>query len=240
MYRETRGKIKKNIKNANVDTGENIKKEGSQDSVSFDIFKQCIKRAENIIFVASNNKNKKCIKDEHLKDCFRAAIVLSISALDAFIRKIVVFEILNQVMKNIPLNNELSKYIKDLLNQDKLLEAARLSNLKEILEKEIKLDIEQKAFQGTFKINKYMNLIGYKDIFKNVSEKKDINETTLKNNIEKYTNRRHDITHSGDLMLYQNPVKENDITYEYTKKCIDNVKVFAEGINEIIILEKKK
>lgn len=239
MLKETKGKLKKNFKNSNVDSGNRIKKGISKDSINFRIFNQCIKRAENILFVTSNNK--KCIKDEHLKDCFRAAIVLSISALDAFIRKIVVFEILNQVIgKNHPLNDELCKYIKDLLNQDKLLEAARQSNLKEILETEIKQDFEQKAFQGTFKINKYMNLIGYKDIFKNVSEKKNINETKLKKNIENYTKRRHDITHAGDLMLYQSPIKENDITFEYTKKCIEDVRVFADGINEIIVLEKKK
>lgn len=136
-----------------------------------------------------------------------------------------------------PLNSKLSDYLKRLLNQDKLLEAARNYDLIERVEEVIKSDFETKSFQGEWKITSYMEMVGYKDIFSEVSVKVDINEKNLKRKLSIFTSRRHIIAHSGDIDLNQNPHKENIIDKKYANQCVETVRLFAKTINDII--EKK-
>jgi len=201
----------------------------------YDVFAKCIIRAENLISVHDSTEDIEEISEEHYCDCYRAAVVLSISALDAFIRKIVVSEIRKIISENSKvLNNELSDYLKKLLNQDKLLEAARKYNLLDMVENAVKDDFSTKSFQGEWKITSYLKMVGYKDIFAEVSIKADINERNLKRKLAQFTNRRHIIAHSGDYDLNQTPHKENAINKTYTNECIDMVKLFAKTIHEIM------
>jgi hypothetical protein len=162
---------------------------------------------------------------------------LTISALDAFVRKLVISEIVKMIADKRPLNSKLSDYLKRLLNQDKLLEAARNYDLIERVEEVIKSDFETKSFQGEWKITSYMEMVGYKDIFSEVSVKVDINEKNLKRKLSIFTSRRHIIAHSGDIDLNQNPHKENIIDKKYANQCVETVRLFAKTINDII--EKK-
>ncbi|MBD8490872.1 hypothetical protein IFO69_19120 [Echinicola sp. CAU 1574] len=209
---------------------------GDYKSISpFEVFEKCIIRAENLISVHDSTENIEEISDEHYCDCYRAAVVLSISALDAFVRKVVVSEIRKILSKtDKPINPELTDYIKNLLNQDKLLEAARKYNLLDKVEEAVKVDFETKSFQGEWKITQYLKMVGYKDIFSEVSVKADINEKNLKRKLNVFTNRRHIIAHSGDYDLNQTPHKENDIDKKYAKECIHIVRLFASKINEIL------
>ncbi|MFK5895065.1 MAG: HEPN domain-containing protein [Pseudomonadota bacterium] len=202
---------------------------------SYDIFEKCIIRAENLISVHSSTEKNEEISEQHYCDCFRAAVVLSISALDAFIRKIVITEIRKILSDDTkPINKELSEYIKNLLNQNKLLDAARKYNLLDKVEAAVKDDFSTKSFQGEWKINSYLNMVGYKDIFSAVSVKADINEKNLVRKLTLFTNRRHVIAHSGDYDLNQTPHKEHDINKPYADECIKIVRLFAVTIHEIM------
>ena len=198
----------------------------------YDIFHRCIKRAQNLIDFHSADKGAET--DEQFCDAYRAAIVLSISALDAFIRSIVTEKINNILLdSNKDLPEKLSSYIKGLLNQDKLLHAARKQNLHDVVDKHIKDDFGTKSFQGEWKIKTFMELVGYKDIFKQVSEKADISETNLMKKLDIYTQRRHVIAHSGDYDLNSTSQTENGITKKYAQDCVDIVNKFAKHVNEI-------
>ena len=147
---------------------------------AYEIFSKTIKRAENL--VATHKDGKQCC-EKHL-DSFRAAVVLSISALDAYTRTLVIEKILMQLSektKEIP--DKLQKYIKDLLNQDALLEAGRKYVFKETVEKAIRADFETKSFQGEHKIDFYMGLAGYKDIFEKVSHSANRSQSRLRSEI---------------------------------------------------------
>ncbi len=133
-----------------------------------------------------------------------------------------------------PINTDLKEYLKKLLNQDELLDAARNYNLLEKVEQAVKEDFEKKSFQGEWKITFYLKMVGYDNIFSAVAVKADINESNLKRKLNVFTNRRHIIAHSGDYDLNQTPHKENDINKKYAKECIDIVKLFASKIHEII------
>src|SRR5436305_1188815 len=70
-----------------------------------DIFEKCIKRAENLLKIHSLAHGKKGKPEESLADTNRAAIVLAISALDAFIRSFVIARVISIVAdkkKDIP------------------------------------------------------------------------------------------------------------------------------------------
>jgi hypothetical protein len=197
-----------------------------------DIFVRCIKRAQNLIDFHSDDKGSDI--QEHFCDAYRAAIVLSISALDAFIRSIVTEKINNILLDNSKkLPDKLAIYLKNLLNQDKLLNAARKYNLNEVVDKHIKEDFGTKSFQGEWKIKKFMELIGYQNIFKQVSDKADISESNLLKKLEKYTQRRHVIAHSGDYDLNNTTQAENNITKMFAQDCVNIVNQFAKNVNEI-------
>jgi len=232
--RETKGKIDKDIDNPKVDAASADSIEETVSLSSLEVFEKCITRAENLISFHTSTEKIEEISEEHYCDCFRAAIVLSISALDAFIRKLVISEIIKAISDKKPLNVKLSEYLKGLLNQDKLLEAARNYDLLEKVEEAIKQDFETKSFQGEWKISSYMEMVGYKDIFSEVSVKVDINEINLKRKLGVFTSRRHIIAHSGDYNLNQNPPQENTIDKKYATGCVEIVRLFANTINEII------
>jgi hypothetical protein len=235
--KETKGGgrfIKKNAES--TQTGENTLSETTtpvnRKLNPYDIFQRCIKRAQNLIDFHSDDKGSDV--QEHFCDAYRAAIVLSISALDAFIRSIVTEKINNMLLDNSnDLPEKLATYLKNLLNQDKLLNAARKYNLHEVVDKHIKDDFGTKSFQGEWKIKSFMELIGYQNIFKQVSEKADISETNLMKKLEVYTQRRHVIAHSGDYDLNNTTQSENEITKRFAQECVDLVNKFAKHVNEI-------
>jgi len=224
------------IGDLNLDNETKTSKINAKETLNvYDIFVRCIKRAENLVFFQNLSDQKGNLTDEHLCDSLRASIVLSISALDAFIRALVVSEIKKQLSNSkTKLNVRLLEYIKNLLNQDTLLDAARNYDLMEKVEKAVREDFETKSFQGEWKISSYLELVGYKDVFQEVSILANINEKNLRKNLTIYTTRRHIIAHSGDYNLNQFPPTENKICKEDAEECIKIVKLFAEKIHEIV------
>lgn len=197
---------------------------------AYDIFNKTIKRAENLINI--HEAESEC--EEHHYDSFRAAVVLSISALDAYVRTLVVEKVLQKLSdKNKPIADDLKGYIKSLLNHDDCFEAGRKYEFQEKVEKAIRADFETKSFQGEYKINFYMGLAGHKDIFEEVSHSANRNKERLRGDIEKFTKRRHVIAHCGDFNLNQIPHSEHTIERSYAAECIQTVSLFAEHIHKI-------
>lgn len=224
------GRRRKSGSSGNVSTSTQPPQSNISSPSAYDIFLKTIKRANNL--VGNHIDGEKCY-EEHL-DSFRAAVVLSISALDAYTRTLVIEKILVQMSdasKEIP--EKLKLYIKGLLNQDALLEAGRKYLFRENVEKVIRADFETKSFQGEYKIDFYMELAGYKNIFEKVSHSANRSESRLRADIEKYTRRRHIIAHCGDYDLTQIPHIEKDIDKDFSKKCIEIVIVFAEHLNKV-------
>jgi hypothetical protein len=229
---KTTGSIKRKKNIVDLDESKPI-----QDGITitpYEIFESCIKRAENLISLHSSTESIEEITEQHYCDCYRAAVVLSISALDAFVRKISISEILKKIASKDPLPPKLASYLKELLNQDKLLDAARNYNLLEKVEEVIKVDLETKSLQSEWRIESFLEMAGYPNIYSEVASKANINEKNLKGDLGKFTKRRHTISHSGDFDLNQAPPKENIINKTFAEDCLKTVKSFAENINKII------
>jgi hypothetical protein len=232
--KQTKGKTSNIPNNPNLDAK-------SPDSITaktypYEIFTKCISRAENLLYFedcSNDNSCQKKISKNHIDDCYRAAIVLSISALDTFIRTIVSIKINKVIVIEKKVSHELRRYIFSILSQEELFEAVRKNDFPNVLDRAINLNFSNQSFQSTKKIISFLQLVGYKNIFDNVAKKINIHKGNLIEDLDKYTDRRHIIVHCGDYDLEQTDSKEREITSEYTKKCIKTIKDIVKAINEI-------
>jgi hypothetical protein len=202
---------------------------------SLDIFNHCIDRAKNLVKIHEAAHGKKRAKPErYLADSHRAAIVLAISALDAFIRSFVITQIrILLANRATALPDGLAGRIKGFLKEDGLLEAARKDDLLERVEKAFRDNFEKSSFQGTRQISESLKLVGYDDIFHSVAISAGENEDTLRSRLDEFTDRRHGIAHRGDYDLSQNPPRERAVTKKDAEECIKIVSIIAKHIDEI-------
>jgi len=173
---------------------------------SYDIFELCVQRARNLVKLHEAAHGKAGKPEKYTSDAHRAAIVLAVSALDAFVRDLVLSrsrEILASKSQALP--PSLSAHIKKFLKDDDLLDAARKDDLLERLEKAFRSDFERRSFEGTKNIDEAMQIAGYQNIFHEVAVKAEMNEDTLREGLDRFTQRRHAIAHRGDYNLSENP-----------------------------------
>lgn len=200
----------------------------------YEIFNYCIKRSENLIKIHQMAHGKQKKPEKYLADAHRAAIVLSISALDAFIRTFVIDKIRQLLMnKSEPLPTSLKDKIKKFCDLDSLLEAARKDDLLDRVEKAFLNDFQKRSFQGTKNINEILEMVGIKNVFHSVAHKASMNEDQIKSDLDEYTERRHIIAHRGDYDLQQQPPKEIPITKKHVTNCIKIVKIIAKHIKDL-------
>jgi hypothetical protein len=193
----------------------------SKPITSFGIFELCIQRARNLVKLHEAAHGKAGKPERFTSDAHRAAIVLAISALDAFVRDFVITRVsVLLATKSLSLPSSLSAQILKFVDQAALLDAARKDDLLDRVEKAFRSDFEKKSFQGTKIIDEHMRWVGYEDIFRDLASKAGTNESNLKAELNKFTQRRHAIAHRGDYDLNENPPKENVITKKDAEDCI--------------------
>jgi len=202
---------------------------------AYAVFKLCISRANNLLKIheAAHGKNQ-ARPEAYLADAHRAAIVLAISALDAYVRTCCLERILNFLYDQ---HNELppllASEIKRLIKDDHLLEAARKHDLSARVEKAFRQEFQRKSFQGVKNITDCLQIAGFKDVFHEVAVSVSINEDNLKFELTRFTERRHAIAHQGDYDLSQNPPIESGIRKKDAQDCIKLVNRIAAAIHAL-------
>jgi hypothetical protein len=205
-----------------------------QPLTSLDIFVRCIERAQNLIKIHEAAHGRQARPEPFLSDAHRAALVLAISALDAYVRSFVVSNVRDVLAnKTSPLPGELASRIKNYLKDDGLLEAARKDDLLDRVEKALRDDFEKRSFQGTKSITDALKLLGHEDIFHEVALSAQVNEDSLRERLDRFTQRRHDVAHRGDYDINQNPPLENPITKKDAEDCIKTVEMVATNIDKV-------
>lgn len=205
-----------------------------QESAAKAIFNMCVERANNLLRVHKEVHGEKKKPPKHLSDLHRAAIVMAISALDAYVRTYLLTTIrmmLSNRQRSLPAG--LADRIKNFLKPDDMLDAARKDDLLERVEKAFRADFERKSFQGTQTIEQSMQLVGINDVFHEVAISTGANEDQLKLRLDEFTSRRHNIAHRGDCDLSQKPPQEAAINKTQAQECIRLVKSIVEGIERI-------
>lgn len=210
------------------------KKNSQKSELAFMIFNSSIKRADNLLNINLDSRSKKVsIPEDKLLDSYRAVIVLSISALDAYVKTFLIVEI-KQRLDSKNLSGDLKKYIKEeLFNKDTLHQFVLDNNFYDKVIERFDEDFEKKSFQGQKSIDKYMSLAGFNQIFKLISKSADKSADNLLSDIEKFTQRRHLIVHCGDHDLNQTSLTENKICIEDASECIKLVSLIANEIHKL-------
>ena len=204
----------------------------------YEIFNLSLERAKNLLKIHKAANDNGTLKTNQLQDAFRASIVLSISALDAFIRTFIIEKIRDLIAdSNEKLPGSLTDKIKEYIKSEALIESARKNDLLDRVEKIFQSEFNNKSFQGKNNIIENMKLIGFENIFKDIAHKANINEDILIKKLDKYTQRRHMIVHKGDYDLAVVPPKENMISKKEANQCKNLVLEIAKHIHE---LEKSK
>jgi hypothetical protein len=202
--------------------------------LAYTIFECCIYRARNLVRLHEAAHGRAAKPEKYLADAHRAAIVLAISALDAYVRSHVMIKIRTLLAdKKAQLSESLSARIKQFLKEDGLLDAARKDDLLDRVEKAFKKDFEKKSFQGTEAITDGLKLVGIEDVFHQVALKAGRNEDTLKTDLDRFSKRRHSIAHRGDYDLDEIPPRENPITKKEAEDCIGLVLLIASTIEKL-------
>ncbi|MBC7936370.1 MAG: hypothetical protein H7Y86_13550 [Rhizobacter sp.] len=208
-----------------------------EQSIAFTIFANSLKRAKNLIDIdLALDGTKLQIEEENLKDAYRASIVLSISALDAYVR-VFVLDRIKDLLKRQQLPQALKDYIKkDLFpNKETFHSIVFEPDFYKKIEDAFNKDFEKQSFQGQRNIAVFLKIAGFEDIFRKISRNADKSPDILQSNIEKHTQRRHDIVHCGDHDLAQSDITENKITRAEAQNCIQLVGFVAEQIHQISI-----
>ncbi|MFO8014458.1 MAG: HEPN domain-containing protein [Phycisphaerae bacterium] len=211
-----------------------VKEAAASTLTPFDVFGLCIARARNLIKIHKAAHGRRAKPEKYLSDAHRASIVLAVSALDAFIRTFVIQRVTRLLAdRDRPLPSVLSERIQSLIKGEVLLEAARKYDLLDRVEKAFRGDFARKSFQGTRNIEDCMKLVGYDDIFHEVAVEAGLNEDTLREDLDRYTARRHAIAHRGDYDLTKNPPDEQSVTQKDANECIKLVEKIAEHIHRL-------
>jgi hypothetical protein len=209
--------------------------DSAKTSTSLEIFDRCIERANNLLKIHETAHGKKKAKPaKYLADAHRAAIVLAISALDAFVRSFVISRV-RKILANrkADLPPALAAQIKAYLKDDVLLEAARKDDLLDRVEKAFAEDFERRSFQGTKQISESLKLVGFDNVFHEVAISAKENEDNLRDSLNKYTKRRHAIAHRGDYDLTTSPPCEQAIKKPDAQHCIKVVTTVARHIAKL-------
>jgi hypothetical protein len=231
----TKGKLKSSTGGQSAATGIASPPPRVPPTTPLAIFKRSLERAKNLLIIHGRVHGSVSRPPAMFADMHRASIVLAVSALDAYIRTLVVDKVitmLKDVSKIVPTN--LRDQLKNLMNQDELFDAARIGDLPSRVEKALKDKFEESSFQGVEKITSVMKLIGKKDVFKDIARSASLNEQELKENLARFTKRRHIIAHCGDYDLTQTPPAENSITKHDVEECIKIMQTIAHEIEKVI------
>ena len=234
MIKLTKGKLKSTAAGLSAVAGKASTPPRSAPTTPLAMFERSIDRAQNLLTIHGMVHRTRSRPPLLLADVHRAVIVLAVSALDAYIRTLVVNKVLvaiKDIHTQIP--SKLRDYLKGLITYDELLEAARIADLCTRVEKALKTKMEESSYQGVAKITEAMKLVGHDDIFKEVARAASINEQQLKEGVGRYTTRRHIVAHCGDYDLTQTPPTENPITKHEAEECIKLMTIVARKIDKV-------
>jgi hypothetical protein len=230
--RNTKGKLKRGPATSTVTTGAASAPPATLPTTPVTIFQNSIKRARTLAAISTSLVVG--TTEPILSDAYRASIVLAVSALDAFVRTLVIEEIIMQMRDpKYQVTDRLRQLVKDYLGHDGLFDGARQGDLISRIDKALRDRFEEKSFQGVKNIADALQLIGHNDVFHAIAISASVNEDNLKSDLGKFTKRRHLIAHCGDHDLSQTPPVENTIAESDATRCIEVAELVVNEINKL-------
>ncbi len=174
-----------------------------------------------------NQKDKDAWDDAH-DDLFRAGIVLSVAAMDAYFTDRFCEGLIKYIEKN-ELNDYLEKILSNSgLNIAKSIEILDNKRPKRVLSNMVRRHLSRHVTQNFKTIDKLYKALGFeKPLTICVQERS--NRVRLLSSVTKLIERRHKIVHSGD---YNQHGRLNQVDYRYMLRKIIEVRRLVDSCDE--------
>jgi len=203
---------------------------------ALEAFKQTNERAVKLVEL---HKSLNPIGKPHAEhsDILRAAVVISVSAMDAYFHTKITEKTARFVRakKGVHLPGRLVQIIKDGASHDRLIEFMfkdkPLSHIASLVRKAI----EDHTYQNSGKIEEGLKILGVDDLWFQIGKKLQISKDRAKKYVQGYVDRRHRIVHRGDLgTAMKNKNKLRNITRFYADQCVKSVGKYIWAIDSIV------
>lgn len=203
---------------------------------AYNAFEKTNERAKKLVELHKELNPRGQPKKEYA-DILRSAVVLSISAMDAYFHEVIAEKIAKFVRakKGKQLPGKLVEIIKKEVNHERLIEIMfkerPLSHIANIVRK----SIADRTYQDAGKIEDILKIVGVDDLWFQVGKKLKTSKEKAKTFIHLYVHRRHDIVHRGDFgATKRSKNKLKSITRQYANNCVTHVEKFVKAINDVI------
>ena len=200
---------------------------------AYEEFVKTNERAQKLIETHKELNPRGKPKVEHA-DILRAAVVLCVAAMDAYLHDLVVEKIARFVRakKGTNLPGGLVTMIKENVSHDRLVgilfEKRPLAHIATVVRKAT----ADRTYQEPAKIEGVLKILGVQDLWFQVGRELGITKEKAKVFIQSYVTRRHEIVHRGDLgAAKKTKGKLRKISRPYAEKCVRDVSKFVEAIN---------
>jgi RiboL-PSP-HEPN len=189
---------------------------------AFDQFRISISRVRDLIAV---HNSVKVISTPALSDILRAALVLSVSALDYYVHEVVRLGMLEVYQGSRPEPPAFSRF------QITLDTARSLDNL---LEDEIRQRHSYKSFQQPGNIAEAIRLISDKKLWEEVGNAMNRPARDIKDGLSLIVERRNQIAHEADINPYLGLGDRYIINEEDVNDAVDFIEQVVESIHSIL------
>ncbi len=174
-------------------------------------------------------------------DVLRAAVVITVSAMDAYFHDKILENVRRVVRKTAP---NFPQQLVKLLAEDskaeqivsKFLKISMASRPLAHIRTEVRKSLSERAFQDPGKIDWGMKIIGVNNFWRDAARKAELTEKQLKDSVQKYVRRRNEIVHQGDLgTSKKRKHRVQGINREYVVGCVDEIERFVHNAESTIL-----
>ncbi len=198
-------------------------------------FKQTIGRAQRLINL-HHGLNPRGQPRKEYADILRSAVVIAVSAMDAYLHEKIPEKIAKLVRfkKGKALPGKLVETIKANIPHDRLIEIffeeRPLTHIVSVVRK----SMEDRTYQNAGKIEDVLRMLGLDDLWFLIAKELRISKDEAKIFIQPFVERRHLIVHRGDLGTRKTKHKLKPMTRPYAQLCINRIEKFVEVIDALI------
>lgn len=178
----------------------------------------------------------------YMSELLRAALVMSVSAMDNYFHEIITERCWNQLSNtNLDESSNLNN-IKISIVDAKNAVARKTKDSKSrpggILKKSIQTHFQSQTYQGSISVENGLATIGIKKIWKKVSVKMDGYDDgeDVKKELNKIVRRRNQIVHESDIpkSIKLNKMTPRDISHTKTKEMVDFLSSFILCVDDVV------
>lgn len=173
-------------------------------------------------------------------ELLRAALVTSVSAMDAYFHDKIARNISGTIKRKAPhFPEELVSLLSEGKNKDDVVRAFLSISITDRplahVSTQVNRILSERTYQDPGKIEQGLRIIGINDFWRSVAATLNADPDQLKRQILRYVKRRHSIVHVGDLGTSKKTRHQvRKITPSFSRECVDSIEQFIHAADDIV------